>query len=799
MITARFSFVLALLLGMSSQFFAQNDTLVYLPAINPKEIHVEDMNNDGREDLILLGSKSAVLFRDSSSLTFPNAFELPFNIAEAAILDLDGDEDLDMIGIAASPSMGIYILESVADTFQVHQIFAEGQHLQLAYQQDTIWLFSYGAYDAYILKNTGDLLSWEVDTIHMCSYIQAFVPLFINSDDYLDFYIYTNGYPCEYMIRQYTGSPDGFVLASEVPLSDLPFNPYHVAKFRLNSAEQDGLLIMDYSFNASLYFIESTGELLDIANPQLLSINSNVDHYFILDVDNDSISEIILNSYSNDSISIIRQSESGAWEEDSLYMIVEGLLLLEDLDVIIYESGDSTSFLSLSYGLINKISTYSTISQNLGNYYRLGSVFISEAITPISDRILVNHWFGTNYSFRYSPDDLKFIPHSVFLNNVPCGTIRNITQKDVNLDGINDIFINKFDGLSWSCDNSFYYQSVGTDSFALRYIPTYGYLDQMSFGDINQDGYPDLLGRYNSSTEYDRFPQFFKNDGISFSLAEQFPFYTDSLYAYHPQFYSNGLDRFILMHDYNNLLVSAIDDSFSIAFPELRDIGIKVVRHFIMNNDDISDIIVMDGESDTLYLFDFNSGALTPVNTKYIPEYAYAQYQSLDVNLDGYDDLYYESQIDSDYYLLYSPSEGWSGTWHAMPYLGELTVGDFNNDDIPDVLVATASMVFVDYSFDLDTTYVQDFFTDITVQESSSPIRLHPNPANEHITISFDQVQGSLQHYVLYDLQGQTVLRGVADMTSSFTIDISAVPEGYYLLALQTSSSRFVEKIIVQR
>ena len=134
-----------------------------------------------------------------------------------------------------------------------------------------------------------------------------------------------------------------------------------------------------------------------------------------------------------------------------------------------------------------------------------------------------------------------------------------------------------------------------------------------------------------------------------------------------------------------------------------------------------------------------------------------------------------------------------------MPYLGELTVGDFNNDDIPDVLVATASMVFVDYSFDLDTTYVQDFFTDITVQESSSPIRLHPNPANEHITISFDQVQGSLQHYVLYDLQGQTVLRGVADMTSSFTIDISAVPEGYYLLALQTSSSRFVEKIIVQR
>lgn len=132
---------------------------------------------------------------------------------------------------------------------------------------------------------------------------------------------------------------------------------------------------MDYSFNASLYYIESTGELLDIGNPQLLSINSNVDHYFMLDVDNDSISEIILNSYSNDSISIIRQSESGVWEEDSLYMIVEGLLLLEDLDVISYESGDSTSFLSLSYGLINKISTYSTISQNLGNYYRLGSVF----------------------------------------------------------------------------------------------------------------------------------------------------------------------------------------------------------------------------------------------------------------------------------------------------------------------------------------------------------------------------------------------------------------------------------------
>ncbi len=519
MITARFTLVLALLLAMSAPFFAQNDTLVYLPAINPKEIHLEDMNNDGREDLILLGSKSAILFRDSSSLTFPNALELPFNIEEAAILDLDGDEDLDIIGVALNPSMGIYILESVADTFQVHQIFAEGQNLQFAYQQDTLWLFSHGAYDAYILKNTGDLLAWEVDTIHMCSYIQAFVPLFINSDAYLDFFIYTSGYPCEYMVRQYTGSADGFDVASEVPLSDLPFNPYHVAKYRLNSAEQDGLLIMDGSFSASLYYVESTGELLDIANPQLLSINTDLDHYFLLDVNNDSISEIILNSYSNDSISIIRQSEIDGWQEDSLYMIVEGLVLPEDLDVFSYESGDSSSFLSLSYGLINKISTYSTISQNLGNYYRLGSVFTSEAITPIADRILVNHAYGTDYSFRYSVDDLKFIPDTIFLNNFPCGGIRNITQKDVNLDGINDIFINTYDGLSWSCDNSFYYQSVGTDSFSLRYIPTYGYLDQMSFGDINQDGYPDLLGRYNSSEEYDRFPQFFKNNGISFSLA----------------------------------------------------------------------------------------------------------------------------------------------------------------------------------------------------------------------------------------------------------------------------------------
>ncbi len=341
MITARFTLVLALLLAMSAPFFAQNDTLVYLPAINPKEIHLEDMNNDGREDLILLGSKSAILFRDSSSLTFPNALELPFNIEEAAILDLDGDEDLDIIGVALNPSMGIYILESVADTFQVHQIFAEGQNLQFAYQQDTLWLFSHGAYDAYILKNTGDLLAWEVDTIHMCSYIQAFVPLFINSDAYLDFFIYTSGYPCEYMVRQYTGSADGFDVASEVPLSDLPFNPYHVAKYRLNSAEQDGLLIMDGSFSASLYYVESTGELLDIANPQLLSINTDLDHYFLLDVNNDSISEIILNSYSNDSISIIRQSEIDGWQEDSLYMIVEGLVLPEDLDVFSYESGDS--------------------------------------------------------------------------------------------------------------------------------------------------------------------------------------------------------------------------------------------------------------------------------------------------------------------------------------------------------------------------------------------------------------------------------------------------------------------------
>jgi len=774
-----------------------NDTLVYLPAYDPEQMLLEDMNQDGWNDLILLGRKSAVFFRDSSILAFPNFLELPYNIVDAHILDMDSDGDLDIIGVSFLPDSGIYILESVADTFQVHQIFAEGQHLQLAYQQDTLWLFSYGAYDAYILKNTGDLLSWEVDTIHMCSYIQAFVPLFINSDDYLDFYIYTNGYPCEYMIRQYTGSPDGFVLASEVPLSDLPFNPYHIAKFRLNSAEQDGLLIMDYSFNASLYYIESTGELLDIGNPQLLSINSNVDHYFMLDVDNDSISEIILNSYSNDSISIIRQSESGVWEEDSLYMIVEGLLLLEDLDVISYESGDSTSFLSLSYGLINKISTYSTISQNLGNYYRLGSVFISEAITPISDRILVNHWFGTNYSFRYSPDDLKFIPDNVFLYNVPCGAIRNITQKDINLDGINDIFINKYDGLSWSCDNSFYYQSVGTDSFALRYIPTYGYLDQMSFGDINQDGYPDLLGRYNSSTEYDRFPQFFKNNGISFSLAEQFPFYTDSLYAYHPQFYSNGLDRFILMHDYNNLLVSAIDDSFSIAFPEFRDIGIKVVRHFIMNNGDNSDIIVMDGVSDTLYVYDFNSGALTPVNTTYIPEYAYALIQSLDVNLDGYDDLYYESQNDSDYYLLYSPSEGWSGTWHPMPYLGDLNIGDFNDDGEPDLLVSSNSIVFVDYSFDLDTTYVQSFYTSIQTEDTDASLHLYPNPANDHLCITLNNSGLSQARYILYDMQSRPVIQGVLENPA--TIDVTGVPEGFYLIFIQNGDTVASGKVMIQR
>jgi len=80
-------------------------------------------------------------------------------------------------------------------------------------------------------------------------------------------------------------------------------------------------------------------------------------------------------------------------------------------------------------------------------------------------------------------------------------------------------------------------------------------------------------------------------------------------------------------------------------------------------------------------------------------------------------------------------------------------------------------------------------------------IAVHPNPAKDKLIIDLSGFPGILESVQLVDMQGRTVLdKGTfTGLRDQAIVDVSAVPEGAYLLRMGTDKGVRNERLIIAR
>jgi hypothetical protein len=102
-----------------------------------------------------------------------------------------------------------------------------------------------------------------------------------------------------------------------------------------------------------------------------------------------------------------------------------------------------------------------------------------------------------------------------------------------------------------------------------------------------------------------------------------------------------------------------------------------------------------------------------------------------------------------------------------------------------------------DLTFEIDTwcEYIYDEIKD----NQDTEIKLYPNPAKEAVTLSYPEAGTNPFTITIYDIGGTKVLERSGLCGSSETIDISHLPNGYYLYFLNNNKQSFKNSLIIQK
>ena len=80
------------------------------------------------------------------------------------------------------------------------------------------------------------------------------------------------------------------------------------------------------------------------------------------------------------------------------------------------------------------------------------------------------------------------------------------------------------------------------------------------------------------------------------------------------------------------------------------------------------------------------------------------------------------------------------------------------------------------------------------VQGTTAGINVYPNPANNQLNVSLTNITGKEITYQVYNLMGQVVLNGTLRTDAIDKIDISSLPSGIYMMAVQNGNARYTQK-----
>ncbi|MEQ8908850.1 MAG: DUF4397 domain-containing protein [Vicingaceae bacterium] len=80
----------------------------------------------------------------------------------------------------------------------------------------------------------------------------------------------------------------------------------------------------------------------------------------------------------------------------------------------------------------------------------------------------------------------------------------------------------------------------------------------------------------------------------------------------------------------------------------------------------------------------------------------------------------------------------------------------------------------------------------------SDEIKLHPNPANQRVNLSFNETDIELEGMEILDVNSKVIKSFPLSQPSRTTIDVSDIPKGVYFIRLNTKQQSVLKRLIVQ-
>jgi len=139
---------------------------------------------------------------------------------------------------------------------------------------------------------------------------------------------------------------------------------------------------------------------------------------------------------------------------------------------------------------------------------------------------------------------------------------------------------------------------------------------------------------------------------------------------------------------------------------------------------------------------------------------------------------------------------GWSGNSDGYFTVNNLTPnGDtFNNSQ--EAIIRIVADTPANYSSDTSTKVKVTGVTTVAAPENN--INIFPNPATNSINVSFQGIPA--KELMITDIEGRTVQQmTVASTASSLTLSVNDLPNGMYLLRLQTDQGMLTRKFVVAK
>ncbi len=95
-------------------------------------------------------------------------------------------------------------------------------------------------------------------------------------------------------------------------------------------------------------------------------------------------------------------------------------------------------------------------------------------------------------------------------------------------------------------------------------------------------------------------------------------------------------------------------------------------------------------------------------------------------------------------------------------------------------------------------TFKKAVASGIQSQDANSGILLFPNPSHDKLTVSLGS-STIVQSYKVYSVSGQELISNTEEQISKMELNISALPNGMYILKLQSKDGQVIEKNFVKQ